>query len=237
MYSLKADIRGEVGKKAKFLRKKGFLPAALYGPGVESRPVSVRLSDFEEAHQKAGESSLITLEYEKTQVPVLIHGIAYDPLKGHPIHADFYAVRMDRKIKTHVPLAFYGESPAVKSEGGILVKVMRDIEIEAFPHDLPHEIPVDLSALGAIDARVFARDLAFPKGVELVSYSGAVIALVEAPRAEEEIAAAEAAAKEVQEVQTEQEVRRAEKEKAKPEEDAAQTAKQGDSKKEETKGR
>ena len=138
MQNLQAQERKIKGKKVKTLRQEGFLPAVIYGEGVSSQSISIPYKEFEKAYKEAGESTLLKLEVDGKAHNALIHGIAYDPLKGNPIHADFYAVRMDRAIRTKVPLEFIGESPAVKNEGGILVKVMQEIDVEALPPNLPH---------------------------------------------------------------------------------------------------
>ncbi len=217
MYQLKAEARQALGKKAHSLRKKGFLPAVLYGEKIESKPIAIVLRDFEKAYVSAGESSLITLEYEENKHPVLIHGVAYDPVQGNPIHADFYAVRMDKEIRTKVPLVFAGESPAVKNEGGILVKAVQELEVEALPANLPHELSVDISLLAALESQLTVKDISSPSGVRILADPGEVVAVVEAPRTEEEITALEQApAAEVPaQVQTEQEIKRAAKTDAK----------------------
>lgn len=211
MHVLKAEPRTKLGKKVKSLRKRGFLPAVMYGQNTESQPIAVALRDFEKAHSAAGESSLITLEYEGAQHPALIHGIARDPLNDTPIHADFYVVRMDRAIRTNVPLVFVGESPAVKNEGGVLVKAVQEVEVEALPMNLPHELPLDVSLLTALGSHLTVKDVAAPTGVRILADPDEVVAVVEAPRTEEELKALEQApaAEAPAEVKTEQEIKRA----------------------------
>lgn len=211
MHHLDARPRTELGKKAKSLRNQGFFPAVLYGRGVEgARPITLSALDFEKAWREGGESSLLLLTVEGKPYNVLIHEVARDPLMDKPVHADFYAVAMDKKIRTRVPLNFIGNAPAVKDLGGILIKVMHDLEVEALPQDLPHELMVDLTPLEALDTRITAKDIAIPSGVSLLANGDDVIVIVEPPRSEEELVAApEAAAEEkVAEVKTEQEIKR-----------------------------
>lgn len=185
---LKAKLRTELGKKTNALRMAGFLPAVVYGEGIESQPISVLSKDFGKVYKAAGESTLITLDVSGKQYNVLIHDIASDPLKGHPLHADFYAVRMDKAIRTKVSLEFLGESQAVKNEGGILIKVAQELEVEALAQDLPHELRVDLSSLVALGSKVLVRDISLPKGVKVVAGPDDIVVVVEAPRTEEELA-------------------------------------------------
>lgn len=217
MQELKATRRTELGKKAAALRRTGFLPAVLYGEGTSSQPISISHREFEKVSREAGESSLLTLDVEGKPYTVLIHDIAYDPLKGNPIHADFYAVRMDKAIRTKVPIAFFGESPAVKNESGILVKVVYELEVESLPQDLPKELRADLSSLQTLESRLSVRDILLPKGVRVIAPPDEIIALVETPRAEE-VAAEVATAEAPVEVKTEREVKMEMKQKKEGEE-------------------
>lgn len=213
MTELKAKPRTELGNKVGALRRDGFLPAVLYGEGVPSQSISIPYKDFEKAYREAGESTLVKLEIDGKPFNVLIHDIAYDPLKGSFLHADFYAVRMDKVIRTRVPVEFVGESSAVKNEGGVLIKVIQEVEVEALPQDLPHTLKADLSLIMALAGKILIKDIKLPKGVKVTLDKDEVLALVDAPRSEaelEELAAAPAA--ELKEVKTEQEVKRAEAE-------------------------
>lgn len=188
MVELKAKPRTITGKQVKTLRQEGFLPAVLYGENIPSQPITVPYRDFESVYREAGESSLVKLEVDGKPYTVLIYDITHDPLRGTPLHADFYAVRMDKVIQTKVPLVFNGESPAVKNEGGILIKVRQEVEVEALPQDLPHEIRVDISALEAIGSRISVADIPVLKGVKILAEEEDVVVLIEAPRSEEELA-------------------------------------------------
>ena len=209
----------ELGRKVKPLRRGGFLPSVVYGEGVASQPISVPYKDFEKVYREAGESTIVELDVEGKQFNVLIQDIARDPIRGDMLHADFYAVRMDKVLRTKVPLAFVGESPAVKNDGGVLVKVMQEIEVEALPKDLPHEIRVDVSQLAVLESRIKIKDLLIPQGVKAVGEPDEVLILVESPRAEEELEALKKTpvVEAVAEVKTEQEVKREAKEKDKGE--------------------
>ncbi len=214
MTELNAQSRTVLGSQVKVLRKQGLLPAVMYGEGVESQAIVTSFVDFERAFRQAGESTLVTLNVEGKPYNVLIHDVEYHPTKGQPIHADFYAVRMDKAIQATVPLEFVGESAAVKAEGGILVKVMHEIEVEALPKDLPHELHVDLTLLSTLDSKVLVKDIKLPAGVEITADGDEPVALIETPRSTEELEALEQGedASEVAEVKTEQEEKRAVKE-------------------------
>lgn len=226
IFELKASPRTELGRKTKALRRAGFLPAVVYGEGLASTSISIVLRDFEKTYNLAGESGLIKLGINSKEFNVLIHDIVKDPLRGRFLHADLYAVRMDKQVKTKVPLEFIGESPSVKNSGGILVKVMQELEIEALPADLPHALQVDLSVLEAIGSRILVKNLFLPKGVRLIAGEEKVVALVEAPRTEEEITSLKEApvAGEVTEIKTDKEVKKEAEAKAKAAETATEDA-------------
>lgn len=214
MLELQAEPRTVLGKQTSRLRKEGVIPAVVYGEGVFAESLSVKAFDFEKVYREAGESALVTLKVGNVPRSVLVHDVQYEPLRGKPIHIDFYAVRMDQKIEIKVPLKFTGESAAVRDEGGTLVKIMHEIEIEVLPKDLPHELEVDLSLLKSFDDKISVSDIKLPHGVAVKVDTSETIAVVEAPRSEAELAALEAESKEapaVAEVKTEQEMKREEK--------------------------
>ena len=217
MTELNAQTRTITGSKVKTLRKKGLLPAVIYGEGMETHAIATPFVDFERVFRQAGESTLVTLHVDGKPYNVLIHDVAYDPMRGQPIHADFYAVRMDKPIRAMVPIEFIGESGAVKSEGGVLVKVMHEIEVEALPKDLPHELRVDLALLATFESKVLVKDISLPSGVEITADADEIVVLVEAPRSTEELEMLGEAGGEVAEVKTEQEEKRAAKEAAEKE--------------------
>src|SRR4030042_1222100 len=184
---LKAETREIIGKKTKTLRQKGLVPAVVYGP--RHKPVSIQINyeDFRKILEQAGESTLIKLKIEDRVKDVLLQEISKDPIEDRFIHVDFYEVRMDKASKAEVSLVFYGEAPAVKNLEGILVKNATEVEVEALPKDLPHEIKVDISGLDSFEKRIRIKDLNLPAGVKITNDSEEVVLLVEPPRTEQEL--------------------------------------------------
>lgn len=203
---LEALKRSVSGKKLAAERKKGFLPAILYGRGIENMPLFLDFRAFEQIFEQAGENTLIKLELKDEGKVldtrnVLIYDVARDYLTGKPIHVDLYQVRMDKEVRVAVPLNFSGVSPAVVRDGGILVKAMQEIEVEALPQYLPHEITVDLSRLEALNSTLYVRDIAIPPHVKVLVDPDTPIVSVEPPRSEEELEALkEAVVEKVEEV-------------------------------------
>lgn len=186
MLSLGIEKR-DVKAGADNIRKTGMMPAIFYGPKESSTAVSVSLVEFKKVWKKAGESSVIILkDASGNEHEALIHDIDVHPLTGEPRHADFYVIEKGKKVQVAVPLIFIGVSPAVKDKGGILVKVRRDLEIEAAPRDLPHDINVDISKLVELNDVILVKDLPMPAGVEIKVSSDEVVASVSEAKEEVE---------------------------------------------------
>ena len=183
--ALKTEKRDVFGKRLKSCRRDGKLPAVWYGYGVDTQAIAVPLKDFMKAWKTAGESTIIELDMDNARKSVLIYDVAFDPVTEIPLHVDFYAVRMDKPITATIPLVFTGESLAVKTMGGILVRVIHEIEVEALPKDLPRELTVDISGLAALKDRITIGNIILPDGVKTTADAADTVALVEAPVAEE----------------------------------------------------
>src|SRR3989344_2835919 len=155
--------------KASSLRKAAKMPAVYYGKKQASTPISVSAVEFLKVLKKAGESTVVTLKTKDGVLDSLIYDVDRDPVTGTPRHADFYVFEKDQKIKVKIPLEFVGVSPAVKDLGAVLVKVLREVEIEATPKDLPHVLNVDISKLVTFENQVLAKDISLPTGVTLIA--------------------------------------------------------------------
>jgi large subunit ribosomal protein L25 len=189
MLTLHVEKR-DMKQNREVMRQKGLIPAVFYGPKEETTPVTMSLKDFTKVWKKAGQSSVIILKEGSNEHESLIHDIDIHPLSGEPRHADFYVIEKGKKISVHIPLTYVGVAPAVKDKGGILVKVHREIEIEAAPRDLPHELSIDISKLVEFSDVVHAKDIVLPKGVDLKINPEEVVLSVAEPKEEKEEAPA-----------------------------------------------
>jgi large subunit ribosomal protein L25 len=191
MLSLTAEKRVSTDK-LEALRAAGKMPAVFYGPKEASTSITLNAKEFGKVWKKAGESSVVILKDDAgVEHETLIHEVDVHPLSGEPRHADFYVIEKGKKVQVAVQLTFSGVSPAVKDKGGILVKVHREIEIEAAPRDLPHDIVVDIAKLVELTDVIKAKDLVLPKGVDLKINPEDVIASI--AEAKEEVEEAPAA--------------------------------------------
>ncbi|MEN9622225.1 MAG: hypothetical protein RLZZ67_659 [Candidatus Parcubacteria bacterium] len=182
----KRDIKTDVVA----LREAGKIPAVFYGKKEASTPISIVTTEFVKAYKSAGESTVVILKGKDIEVESLIHDMDLHPVTGKPLHADFYVFEKGKKIKVGVPLEFVGVAPAIKELGGSLIKVLHDLEIEAFPKDLPHKILVDISTLADFKSVISAKDIKLPEGIALAVNADDIICSVAAPKEEiEEVAA------------------------------------------------
>jgi large subunit ribosomal protein L25 len=189
---LTAKVREKIGSGVKSLRRRGILPAILYGEG-KNLPLQVNYHDFMKVLNDAGESTLVKLRVEGVdgqieEKNVLIHDLKKEPINDKIIHVDFYEVSMTEKITATVPLIFVGEPAAVKSLGGTLVKNINEVEIKVLAKDLLREIRVNVEVLETFDDRIDIKDLMVPAGVEIMAELDEVVALVLPPRKEEGVA-------------------------------------------------
>ncbi len=189
MLKLKAEKRNTFGRGLTLSRKDGKLPVVAYGSGENAESLFVSQIDFLKLWKEAGETTMITLEAPDFKKDVLIQDVTYDPVKDTPIHVDFLIVRQDRTIAVNVPISFVGEAPAVKS-GGTLVKVLYEVEVEALPKDLPHELEVDVSTLDNFEAKITVKDIKLSTGVKINADPEEIVALVSEIKVEEEVVAA-----------------------------------------------
>ncbi|MDP1690336.1 MAG: 50S ribosomal protein L25 [bacterium] len=197
MITLKVENRGTIAAPA--LRRTGSIPAVVYGAHHSSMPITVVAGAFEKILREAGEATIVSLEGIGEPLPTLIHEVDLDPLTNRPRHVDFYAVTKGEKVEVAIPLVFVGTSPAVEA-GANLVKVLHEIEVEADPMNLPHDIKVELALLKVINDQIHVSDLVFPEGVEFTGEPEEVVALVQevVEEKEEVVAPADISAIEVE---------------------------------------
>ncbi|HVM77199.1 MAG TPA: 50S ribosomal protein L25 [Candidatus Paceibacterota bacterium] len=205
---LAVKTREIIGKKVRALRREGMVPAELYGHGIENVHLAVSAKEFNKVYKEAGQTGVITLLVGKEKRPAMIHEIMRDSVTGDFLHVDFHQIRMDEKITAKVPLVFAGEAPAVKEKGAILNKAILEIEVEALPASMPHEITVDLASLKELNESIYVKDIKRPHGVKFLVEDTAAVVTATEPKAEEE---APAPAMDVTDIKVETEEKKAER--------------------------
>ncbi|GAE31747.1 50S ribosomal protein L25/general stress protein Ctc [Halalkalibacter hemicellulosilyticus] len=176
------DLRGSATRK---IRKKGYVPAVIYGSKTESQPVSVEGVDLLKTIRDVGKNGLFSLDIEgKSKHQVMVHDIQVDPLKNEYLHIDFFEVDMQSEIVAEVSVRLEGEAPGEK-EGGVVSHLLYDISVKCLPADIPEEIVVDVSNL-AIGDSIQVADIRSSLKAEVVNEDEETIVTVQAPAAEVE---------------------------------------------------
>lgn len=178
MSILVAQKRDIFGKKLQAGRQAGSLPAVAYGAKSEAKNLLIDAKEFKKIYRVAGESTLINIKIGDESLDALIHQVSFHPVSGEPIHVDFYLVDKNKVVTVAVPLEFVGISPAVKQLGGVLVKVLHELEVEAPAKDLPHNLEVDLSKLETLDSKICVADIILPKNVTATADPEEIVASV-----------------------------------------------------------
>jgi large subunit ribosomal protein L25 len=192
---LAAERRESRGKNAaRRTRAGGKVPAVVYGAGRDTVPINVSLRDLSDAFRGgAGENAIFLLKLEGSAESrhAMIREMQRDPLSRKVMHLDFVRVLMDTKIRVSVPVEIVGVAKGVKTDGGILDFVSREIEIECLPGNIPQHLPVDVTELSIGDA-LRVSDVPVPEGVEIVDDPEKVVLHIAHPTHEEVAAAPEA---------------------------------------------
>jgi large subunit ribosomal protein L25 len=178
MHTLTVEKREALGKRAAGLRARGILPAVLYGRHESATSISLPLREFDRVWQEAGESAVVRLSGLGADKDVLIYSVDMDPVRDTPRHVDFYAIEKGQKVQVAVPIEFVGEAPAVRDLGGVLTKVLHELEVEAEPTALPHHITADISSMSELDQPLTIADLPLPPGVVALAEPDDTVAVV-----------------------------------------------------------
>ena len=146
---VKGEAR-EAGNKnmARRERKAGRVPAVLYG--AKKNPVSLSVDPKVIGHilrSETGHNTIFDLEVAGEHTKAMIVDWQYEPIRGALLHIDLKRIAMDQAIRVHVPIQLKGEAEGVKQEGGILDWVLREVEVECLPADIPASIEADVTHL------------------------------------------------------------------------------------------
>jgi len=198
MLVLEAKNR-DIKESLEAIRKAGNLPAVFYGADSKNTSISISATEFKKIWHKAGESLAIKITTENGSVDALIHEVQTNPVTDKPVHIDFLVIDINKKIKVEVPVEFTGISEAVKGGLGTLVKVLYEVEVEALPNDLPHNLSVDISKLETIDSQILVSDIVLPVRVVMITKGTEVVAsIAEQKEEKEEVASVDLSAIEVE---------------------------------------
>jgi large subunit ribosomal protein L25 len=204
---VKSEKRVGLGKNAsRRLRKQGFVPAVLYGEGMESRALVLSKKDIIQILKlESGENTIFKVAYDSEENDVMIKDLQIDPTTDELIHADLIRIAMDKPIRVTVPIVHRGDPVGVKNEGGFIDFVTREVEIECLPKDIPESLVIDISGLH-IQQTFKVEHIDLPAGLKLLSEPGQALVLISVPHKEEEAFPGETPEEEVVEEGAEPEV-------------------------------
>jgi len=187
-FKIKAEKREIFGKNAsRRLRREGMIPAILYGADALNVPLTLKKQDvFMILRSDTGENTVFQVSFDSERRDVMIKELQRDPVTDEILHADFVHIAMDKAIRVSVPVVHVGEAVGVKTEGGFVDFITREVEIECLPKDIPEQIEVDISGLH-LRQSLKAGEIILPEGEELITSPDTILVLIEVPLKEEEI--------------------------------------------------
>ncbi|HEY0758193.1 MAG TPA: 50S ribosomal protein L25 [Acidisarcina sp.] len=171
---------------ARRVRVMGKIPAVVYGAKEAAIALEVDPKQIQRIlYSETGHNSIFDLEISGStaKAKAMIVDWQYEPIKGHLLHVDFKRIAMDKLMKVEVPITLVGVPVGVRTEGGILDQVLREVEIECFPGDIPSHIDVDVSNL-SIGQGVRVSDLPHGGSLKFLTDEDATVAHVIAIREE-----------------------------------------------------
>jgi large subunit ribosomal protein L25 len=202
-----ATKRDVFGKRLNSHRATGKVPANLYSKDAESIAIWLDTKELRTVLKEVSESTLLdlSLEGETKTRPVILRHVEENMFKPQVLHVDVQQVNLKEKMVINIVVEITGESQAVVDGLGLLETPTAEIEVEALPADLPESFIVDISSLTEVGQHILVKDLKVPHGVEVLTDSEAIVALITEPskEEEEEVAAPVDEAAAVAEVETE----------------------------------
>jgi large subunit ribosomal protein L25 len=163
------------------------IPVILYGTGYDNVPLALEKKDlFQILKTETGENTIFEISYNSETRNAMIKELQRNPVTDEIIHADLVHIAMDRVVRVSVPVAPVGEAVGVKTEGGFVDFVTREIEIECLPNDIPEHIEIDISGLH-LRQSLKVGDVVIPSEITLISEPDTILVHIEVPTKEEEI--------------------------------------------------
>jgi large subunit ribosomal protein L25 len=133
---------------ARRLRRQGKVPAVLYGAGKDAVSLAVDPKQVTRIlHSESGHNTIFDLSLGGENTKAMIVDWQYEPIKGSLLHIDLKRIAMDKKLRVSVPVVLKGEAAGVKQQGGILEQIVREVEVECLPGDIPSSIEADVTEL------------------------------------------------------------------------------------------
>jgi large subunit ribosomal protein L25 len=168
---LSASVRTETGRHVHAVRRRGEVPAILYGHNVEPQKLAIEARALRKVWHSAGHSHLVDLALDGGRArKVLIRELQVNPRTTELMHVDLFAVNLLEKLTVEIPLIPVGESPAVTElKLGVLQQIITSVKVECMPGDIPAQLNVDISGLTDIDQGIRLAEVPLPERVTLAT--------------------------------------------------------------------
>jgi large subunit ribosomal protein L25 len=169
---------------ARRVRVAGMVPGVVYG--AKEPAIAVELDPKQITrilHSDSGHNTIFDLEIGSAKSKAMIVDWQYEPIKGMLMHIDLKRIAMDKAMRVKVPVLLEGTPVGVKTQGGILDQVLREVEIECLPADIPSHIDVNVSNLG-LGASIRVADLPHESKLKILTDENATVAHVVAIKEE-----------------------------------------------------
>ncbi len=162
---LDAKKRETLGKKTKYIRREGGIPAVVFGKGIEPTNITLNYNEFDKTYKKAGKTNLINISLGEEKVKVLVKDVQYDPVSGNISHASFYRPDLTVKTEAQVPVEIVGEevNELIKSGTALALQLLQEITVEALPEDIPHSFTIDVSNMNELGQGVTIGQLEYDR--------------------------------------------------------------------------
>jgi large subunit ribosomal protein L25 len=213
--------------EARRLRTGGRVPGVLYGAKKQTVAVSLDPKQITRIlHSESGHNTIFEVQTGGEKDRVMIVDWQYDPMHGKLLHIDLKRIAMDEKIRVKVPIHLVGEAEGVKGQGGILDQVLREVEVECLPGDIPSHIDADVTAL-VFGTVLRVSDLQSGDKLKFITDAGQTVAHITSVKEEEVAPTPEAVAEAAAAAPAEPEVIKKGKQEVVGEEGAEEPAKEG----------
>lgn len=185
---VKTEKRQGLGTNAaRRLRAQGFVPAVLYGESMETLPLVLSKKDIVQILRlESGENTIFKVAVDAEAYDAMIKEMQIDPASDELLHVDLIRIAMDKPIRVTVPIVHHGEPFGVKTEGGFIDFVTREVEVECLPKDIPESLSIDISELH-IHQAFKVEAMTVPAGIKVLTDPSTALVLVSLPHKEEEV--------------------------------------------------
>lgn len=184
---VKTEKRQGLGTNAsRRLRAQGFVPAVLYGESMETLPLVLAKKDVVQILRlESGENTIFKVAVDADAYDAMIKDLQVDPATDELLHVDLIRINMDKPIRVTVPVIHTGDPFGVRTEGGFVDFVTREVEVECLPRDIPESLSIDITELH-VNQSFKVQGMTVPAGVKVLTDPNTALVLVSMPHKEEE---------------------------------------------------